>query len=1029
MGSSVFLLPCVLFLLSVFQIITPSSGRSCLHHQSSALLHFKHSFSINKSVSWYSTYPKVESWKPDTDCCYSDGVTCDIANGHVIGLDLSDSWLYGPIHSNTSLFHLHHLQRLSLAFNNFSYSPIPSGFHLLTNLTHLNLSYSRFSGQIPLEISGLTKLVSLDLSTYFRNRLKLEKPSLGTLVQRLTNLRELHLDYVNISAVVPDFLSDFSSMTTLHLSSCQLYGRFPINIFLLPNLQSLRLSGNPNLTVYLPEYHSNNSLRFLDLSTTSISGVLLDSISKLKLLNSLILRGCNFSGSIPSSIGKLTQLTTLDLSDNNFSGQIPSSIGKLTQLISLDLANNQLSGQIPSSVANLTHLKRFSLWNNQLIGPIPSYVTELSNLIVLWLDGNSLSGTIPRSISKLMNLESLFLSSNNFSGTVGLNLFLKLKNLTELFLSYNSFSLITTVHINSTLPKFDSLGLSSCNIREFPEFLRNQKGLSYLDLSNNKIHGQIPKWMWNVGKETMYHINFSHNFLQGLEEPPAILPYDILRNLDLHSNQLQGPLPIPPNSTTFFSAANNILSGEISLLICKASSLEILDLSNNNLSGLIPQCLGDFSNSISVVKLRRNRFHGTIPHKFSNGSLLRTLDINDNQLEGRVPRSLINCKRLEVLDLGNNQLNDTFPFWLESQPELQVLVLRLNNFHGPIGCPRTDCTFSKLHIVDISYNEFTGDLPSTYFLHWSAMMMSGENKSQFKYMGDTYYQDSVTMVIKGVEIVYEKILTIFSTIDFSNNRFQGEIPESIGNLSSLRALNFSSNSFTGCIPSSLGNLTKIESLDLSQNKLSGKIPQQLTSLTFLAVLNLSRNHLMGPIPRGQQFDTFLSTSYEGNSRLCGLPLVKKCAYTDAVQQPTFLFHQDQDLEATSEEFDWKILLMGYGCGMYIHESEIYSLTKALALAQAEQEKEYLKDLLLALLEMEHKEAPADMSTTQALDNAREIHEIKGSITAIFESLKSLTMAQASNHPILQLGPSSVEQPTRSSPNPQPTDDPDFGQYE
>ncbi|KAF8391799.1 hypothetical protein HHK36_022033 [Tetracentron sinense] len=84
-----------------------------------------------------------------------------------------------------------------------------------------------------------------------------------------------------------------------------------------------------------------------------------------------------------------------------------------------------------------------------------------------------------------------------------------------------------------------------------------------------------------------------------------------------------------------------------------------------------------------------------------------------------------------------------------------------------------------------------------------------------------------------------------------------------------------------------------------------------------------------------------------------------------------------------------------------------SITKALALAQAEQEKEYPKDLPLAFSEIEHEEAPADMSTAQALDNAREIHEIKGSITAIFESLKSLTMAQASKHSILQPRPSSV----------------------
>ncbi|KAF8391156.1 hypothetical protein HHK36_023457 [Tetracentron sinense] len=977
MVSSLYLLPCVLFFLSLFQIISPSSQNSCPHDQSSALLQFKHSFSINQSASGYRpNYPKTQSWKPDTDCCYWDGVTCDKANGDVIGLDLSSSWLYGPIHSNTSLFLLPHLQTLSLADNHFYPSPIPYGFHLLTNLTHLNLSSSMFSDQIPLDISGLTKLVSLNLS-HNAFSLKLEKYGLGTLVQRLTNLRELDLNRVNISSVVPDFLADLSNLTyldlsscylygifpksifllpnlqtlhvsdnpyltlsfpdfhsgsslrfldlsstnfsrelldsiskfkllkSLYLSSCQLYGTFPISIFLLPNLQSLGVSYNPNLTVYLPEFHSGSSLRYLDLSGVRISREYVDSISKLKLLSGLSLRSCNFSGSIPSSIGNLTQLTALDFSYNSFSGQIPSFIGNLTQLAALDFSHNNFSGhipssignliqltdldfsgnylsgeipssignliqltyldfsyynfsgQIPSSIGNLTQLNTLDFSHNNFNGQIPSSIGNLTHLQYLSLRNNNLTGPIPSSVSGLSNLFVLYLDGNSLSGAVELNLFFKLKNLTYLSLSYNSLSLTTTVQTNSTFPKFEDLELSSCNISEFPDFLKNQNELQSLDLSNNKIHGQIPKWMWKVGQNTLFYMNLSHNFLHGLEEPPAILPWGGLQYLDLHSNQLQGPLPIPPISTTFFSISNNKLTGEIPPLICKARSLEILDLSNNNLTGLIPQCLGDFSSSISVLKLRRNRFHGTIPQKFSNGSNLRTLDINDNQLKGQVPRSLVNCKRLEVLDLGNNQLNDTFPFWLESLSELQVLVLRFNKFHGLVGCPRTDCNFSKLRIVDLSHNEFMGDFPSTYFLHWSAMMMSDETTSQFKYMGEhTYYQDSVTVMNKGLEMVYEKILTIFTTIDFSYNRFQGEIPESIGNL-------------------------------------------------------------RGPIPRGQQFETFPDTSYEGNSGLCGFPLPKKCGDTEAVQQPSSLLHPDHDSEATSEEFDWKIVLMGYGCGVII----------------------------------------------------------------------------------------------------------------
>ncbi|KAI3748824.1 hypothetical protein L6452_12199 [Arctium lappa] len=53
----------------------------------------------------------------------------------------------------------------------------------------------------------------------------------------------------------------------------------------------------------------------------------------------------------------------------------------------------------------------------------------------------------------------------------------------------------------------------------------------------------------------------------------------------------------------------------------------------------------------------------------------------------------------------------------------------------------------------------------------------------------------------------------------------------------------------------------------------GEIPQSLADLTFLAFLNLSQNHLVGRIPQGKQFNTF-----EGNPKLCGLPLPEKCEH-------------------------------------------------------------------------------------------------------------------------------------------------------
>ncbi|XP_044481706.1 receptor-like protein 33 [Mangifera indica] len=376
---------------------------------------------------------------------------------------------------------------------------------------------------------------------------------------------------------------------------------------------------------------------------------------------------------------------------------------------------------------------------------------------------------------------------------------------------------------------------------------------------------------------------------------------------------LQGLFPIPQPYLSLISLSNNNLTGEIPDLICSMSFIEILDLSNNSLSGNIPECMGNF-NSLHVLDLRKNRFNGSIPRTFARGNNYRTLNFNNNELKGSIPRSLINCSRLEVLDLGNNKINDTFPYWLGNLPELQVLVLRSNKLYGSNwGCSKKKNCFPKLRIFDLSNNTISGSLPTRYFKNLNAMMDFGEAERRLQYMGENYYQDSVMVTWKGFEYQLVKIITIFTTIDFSNNNFHGEIPEVIGKLHALRLLNLSQNNLIGCIPPSIGNMSDLESLDLSSNKLVGKIPWQLTKLNFLGFLNLSKNHLNGPIPRDNHFDTFPNNSYDGNLALCGFPLSNTCETYEKTPQS---LSKSNDGES-SNGFGWKAVLIGYGCGMVL----------------------------------------------------------------------------------------------------------------
>ena len=72
--------------------------------------------------------------------------------------------------------------------------------------------------------------------------------------------------------------------------------------------------------------------------------------------------------------------------------------------------------------------------------------------------------------------------------------------------------------------------------------------------------------------------------------------------------------------------------------------LNVLDLSHNHLSNMVPLCLGNFSDSLTVLDLRTNRINGTIPTTFTEGNYLRSLNLNDNQLVGSLPRLLVNCQ-------------------------------------------------------------------------------------------------------------------------------------------------------------------------------------------------------------------------------------------------------------------------------------------------------------------------------------------------------------------------------------------------
>jgi hypothetical protein len=282
-----------------------------------------------------------------------------------------------------------------------------------------------------------------------------------------------------------------------------------------------------------------------------------------------------------------------------------------------------------------------------------------------------------------------------------------------------------------------------------------------------------------------------------------------------------------------------------------------LTLSFNNLTGELPDALGDLTN-LQVLDLESNSIHGTIPASLGALSSLLQLGLGGNFFTGALPYSICDVPAIDGPACSVSGSNFT--------------------------CPVPDCAAQCGAVCAPNAQQASKPLSKPLGIRMDSSLQHPSRSTQMakEYVEERAVLDSLAEAtgISGWRVKGGWLTnTPICDWDFVNCDSQGKIK--------LLTLGF--NNLTGAIPDILAHLPKLQAIDFTLDKLEGPVPDVFGSLRHLLQFGVGGNFFNGTVPESVCDTTAANQSLcdtgFGNSFSCPLPTCIKGICKLKCEQP------------------------------------------------------------------------------------------------------------------------------------------------